>query len=231
MASEIPEGITKQDVLKALHDIDNDVKHKFAASTKYDLVHNNRRYPPKAVVGLAARRILGADLGPSDFTGGEGSRCFRVLRGLGFRIELKDETLFQPTADYDELVYRTMQLRQLRGAAKPKGNQTPETITGSSTQFERDPAVRAWVLNQADGKCELCGSKGPFQTDEGDFFLEVHHVVPLAEDGPDVIENAVALCPNCHRRCHLSIDRASQTGRLYNRIGRLISANQQTGNY
>ncbi|MEC5166165.1 putative HNH restriction endonuclease [Flavobacterium sp. PL11] len=33
-------------------------------------------------------------------------------------------------------------------------------------------------------------------------YLEVHHKKPLAEDGDDTIENAFALCPNCHRHAH-----------------------------
>ena len=29
-------------------------------------------------------------------------------------------------------------------------------------------------------------------------FLEVHHIIPEAEGGPDVIDNAAPLCPTCH---------------------------------
>lgn len=28
--------------------------------------------------------------------------------------------------------------------------------------------------------------------------LEVHHLIPEAEGGPDTLGNAVPLCPNCH---------------------------------
>jgi len=38
-------------------------------------------------------------------------------------------------------------------------------------------------------------------------FLEVHHIKPLAEDGADMLFSAVALCPNCHRRCHYGSDK------------------------
>jgi hypothetical protein len=88
--SNIPEGITPADVLSALTALDAGTPHEFGDSTGYDLVHNRRRYPPKAVLGLAARRILGSALGPYDFKGGEKSQCFRVLRELGFTIEAKD---------------------------------------------------------------------------------------------------------------------------------------------
>jgi 5-methylcytosine-specific restriction protein A len=30
----------------------------------------------------------------------------------------------------------------------------------------------------------------------------VHHRVRLADGGDDTTDNAVALCPNCHRKAH-----------------------------
>ena len=33
-------------------------------------------------------------------------------------------------------------------------------------------------------------------------YLEVHHIIRLADDGDDSVENAIALCPNCHREAH-----------------------------
>jgi len=32
--------------------------------------------------------------------------------------------------------------------------------------------------------------------------LEIHHIVPVAEDGSDTADNLVALCPNCHSLHH-----------------------------
>lgn len=34
-------------------------------------------------------------------------------------------------------------------------------------------------------------------------YLESHHVITLADGGPDVIYNTVAICPNCHRKIHV----------------------------
>ena len=89
MASAIPDGITRQDVDAAITDFDAGVVHDFAPSTRYDLVVNGKRYPPKAIVGLAARRLAGRSLTPRDFSGGEGSRCFRILRGLQYDVQRK----------------------------------------------------------------------------------------------------------------------------------------------
>ncbi|WP_080666815.1 HNH endonuclease signature motif containing protein [Variovorax paradoxus] len=36
----------------------------------------------------------------------------------------------------------------------------------------------------------------------GDPYLEVHHITPLALGGDDTVDNAWALCPNCHREKH-----------------------------
>lgn len=88
--SAIPTGITQDDVRKALSDFEAGVDHEFGPSTFYDLVHNDRRYPPKAILGLAARRIAGKTLRPNEFSGGEASECFSILRNLGFTIVPKD---------------------------------------------------------------------------------------------------------------------------------------------
>jgi len=71
--ANIPEGLTPQHLLQAFADFDAGVPHAFADSTRFDVLHEGRRYPPKAIVGLAARHILGAPLQPDDFSGGEGS--------------------------------------------------------------------------------------------------------------------------------------------------------------
>ena len=78
--------ITAEDVRGALRDLDQGVSHLFGESTGYDLLEGGKRYPPKAVVGLACRRLLGRALGPYDFKGGLESKCFKVLRDLGFKV-------------------------------------------------------------------------------------------------------------------------------------------------
>ena len=86
----VPEGITREDVLLAITSLKaGTVDHSFHDSERYDLVHEGERFPPKAVLGVAAVRVAGRLLVPADFSGGEGSVCFRILRGLGFTIEKK----------------------------------------------------------------------------------------------------------------------------------------------
>jgi hypothetical protein len=87
----IPDSIAREDVEQAIIDFDRGVEHDFGPSTTYDLLFQGRRYPPKAILGLGARRVAGRTLGPNEFSGGQDSRCFKVLRDLGFEIVEKPE--------------------------------------------------------------------------------------------------------------------------------------------
>jgi hypothetical protein len=85
------------------------------------------------------------------------------------------------------------------GAAPVKPFRVPVTTTA----FIRNADVIAEVLSRANGACELCHQAAPFnRRSDGTPYLEVHHKVRLADDGEDTVENAIALCPNCHRREH-----------------------------
>jgi 5-methylcytosine-specific restriction protein A len=105
---------------------------------------------------------------------------------------------------------------------RPEGSAAPKKSITPVTSFARDPAVKAWVLRRANGKCESCLEDAPFITTEGYPFLEVHHLKTLADGGSDRVSNAAALCPNCHRRFHFAGDKAKLRDKLYIRIDRLI---------
>lgn len=68
---------------------------------------------------------------------------------------------------------------------------------------KRDQKIVKKAKELANGKCRLCESNAPFKTPEGEPYLEVHHVIRLADDNEaDSLDNVVALCPNCHRKMH-----------------------------
>ncbi len=87
----VPDGITRDDVLQAIRDYDTGERGDFGESTFYDLLFDDKRYPPKVICGLAARRILGRKLHHYEFSGGKSSKCFRVLTGHGFEIVDKEK--------------------------------------------------------------------------------------------------------------------------------------------
>lgn len=88
---------------------------------------------------------------------------------------------------------------------------------------DRSAAVRAKVLMRSLGRCEFCARPG-FLTAAGSTYLETHHVVPLAEDGPDHESNVVALCPEDHRRAHYGAERMAMAERLRELLARHISS-------
>ncbi len=114
------------------------------------------------------------------------------------------QTLSQYHKNLEESVAKALKdeksIRKGRLIAAPK---LPSEKTVTAKVFIRNPDVIAEVLEHAAGKCEYCKSSAPFnRKSNGTPFLEVHHRLPLAEGGEDTVENAIALCPNCHREAH-----------------------------
>ena len=81
----LPKGLTREHIEQAIAQLDTGAPHPFGASKDYDFLVNGKAYPPKAVVGLAASLATGTEVGPGDFSAGEGpGQANAVLRSLGF---------------------------------------------------------------------------------------------------------------------------------------------------
>jgi 5-methylcytosine-specific restriction enzyme A len=104
----------------------------------------------------------------------------------------------------------------------PSGGPGGVRTRGTAIYYPRKDDVIAWVLHRAGGRCEVCGDAAPFLKSDGEPYLEIHHVRHLADGGPDQTDNAVAACPNCHRRLHFAADREDLRLALLVRIPRLI---------
>ncbi len=79
----------------------------------------------------------------------------------------------------------------------------PKQLIINRVIYQRNPYVVAEALYRANGFCERCNNPAPFLRDSDNTpYLEVHHIVSLAEGGDDTVENVKALCPNCHRQAH-----------------------------
>ncbi|WP_189613360.1 HNH endonuclease [Saccharospirillum salsuginis] len=95
-----------------------------------------------------------------------------------------------------------------------------------SFPFVRRAEVRRYVLVRANGKCEYCGAQG-FTMANGRLYLETHHVIPLHDNGPDSVENVVALCPNHHREAHHGKCRDEIRLELQEKLALLVPYNQR----
>jgi hypothetical protein len=84
--------VTSADVQRALREYDQlgpkafFATHGFAPTTTYDLIWDDRRYPPKAILGTAYELATGQRLASGDFEGGK-TGAVRVLGKLGFAVQ------------------------------------------------------------------------------------------------------------------------------------------------
>lgn len=113
-------------------------------------------------------------------------------------------TLEEATEDFNRAVNKSLKSPfEEREERLRSANTKPEKSVTTITTYKRNPDVVAAVLIRANGKCEICGCDAPFKRQKDNTpYLEVHHKVRLADDGDDAVENALALCPNCHRKQH-----------------------------
>lgn len=142
----------------------------------------------------------------------------KKLAELNQLIEAIDPVTGSGDEQFEKQVSRLLKLGKIE---KPAGKKNPEQRIQETKVTMRDPLVKTYVLQQSQGKCENCDAKAPFVLDDGRPYLEVHHIKHLANGGSDTVENAVALCPNCHRAFHYSENKYSLVNALYMKISRL----------
>lgn len=188
MPDRIPDGIEARHLIGAIRRIASGAPNAFAESTGYDVLFEGQRYPPKAVVGVAAGLLTGTELGPYDFKGGVSSKCFRVLLSNGFVVVKKGDTDPFP----DEIVEEFQEGR------------SQSVIVN---RFERDPKARKACIKHYGTICFVCYFS--FESRYGSIgsgFIHVHHLLPLSSIGVeyvvDPIEHLRPVCPNCHAMLH-----------------------------
>jgi 5-methylcytosine-specific restriction protein A len=96
----------------------------------------------------------------------------------------------------------------------------PTTRVGSEsrTTYPRSEIVKRYALRVADGVCQGCGEDAPFVDEDGEPFLEVHHLHRRSDGGADHPNNVIALCANCHRRVHYGRDGEEFNEELINKV-------------
>lgn len=186
-------GITEHHIKAAIHDLLKDGYPVKNASTRWDLLTDSGELlPPKLVLKGAAAK---AGVTDSTINKGGGWPTNDILELLGCTIKAKGNASpkSRPASELSD--------SELRALAKAKGTKSPRVSTSETTVRERHWAIAEYAKRMAKGHCDLCTLPAPFSVN-GIPYLECHHILPLAEGGPDEIENAVALCPNCHRKMH-----------------------------
>jgi hypothetical protein len=128
------------------------------------------------------------------------------LDGLGNRAAWRSLSERLGSEEVWRRVTQPAQRADSRDAIDDLGADVPSQMTVTTIRYQRDDAVRERVLNLSLGRCELCGQEG-FLKPNGKPYVETHHIIALASDGADRINNVVALCANHHRQAHFGADR------------------------
>jgi 5-methylcytosine-specific restriction protein A len=186
--------LTAAIVRKAIRTYENGARpFRFTEPRSWYVVGTDERlYPLKYIYALAVNRP------PVSFNTSEPLREFPLL-GFRVRRQPKDES-----SAFDAKVRLAMKDPKARAARLAKAPPKPKRMRIQEiVVFERNADVVAEVLSQAKGVCGICKAKAPFiRRKDRTPYLEVHHKVQLAHGGDDTVQNAIAICPNCHRKAH-----------------------------
>lgn len=99
------EKVNENHILKGIEDYETKgLPDGFGPSSTYDLVYNQKKYPPKAIMAYANFHASGRKIEPY-FKGGIGTDCFNTYEANGFSIIKKDrsnmyENLYQLKQDF-----------------------------------------------------------------------------------------------------------------------------------
>ena len=136
-------------------------------------------------------------------------------RGQGDRSEdqLLIVTLVPARSPVDTTIQRdalrsqnSVDLEELRQRAAHASRSSVPSHVSATVYRARSDVVAEYARARAQGRCERCDRSAPFVTPSGEPYLEVHHILRLADDGPDDIFHVAAICPNCHREAHHGFD-------------------------
>jgi len=124
-------------------------------------------------------------------------------------------------SDIDDRMLDTAGIEELRARAIADARPRAARNIKMAAYQSRSLAVHRYALARANGVCEGCGCKAPFHTRKLKPYLEPHHTIRLADDGPDHPRSVIALCPACHRRVHYAHDGDEYNARLIKRLAKL----------
>lgn len=155
-------------------------------------------------------------------------RSIRRVNGghlLRLRLKRKGDAVFA----YREGIVTILELASRAGAfahdglrdieAPPEGKGVPDRAHVAGVRVIRDARVRAYVLRKAGGRCEHCRRLG-FLMPGGRRYLEAHHIIALAREGMDTVDNVIALCSEHHRQAHFAKNAAKLEEQFLRRIAR-----------
>lgn len=107
-------------------------------------------------------------------------------------------------------------LEKMRRQAYEAGSAiaSKDVVTSKRSLYRRSEAVKKYVLLRARGICESCKKPAPFKKNNGQPYLEPHHIRQLSDDGLDSPLWVGAICPTCHREIHHGCEGSARNNSL-----------------
>jgi len=127
---------------------------------------------------------------------GQPVRTIKILKDV---VEALDDSHTMEEMERHALSLPEDSLREVAATRKNHNTVCSQSVV---TRY-RDPYISLYAKKRANGVCQLCGERAPFEDKNGQPYLESHHIKWLSRGGEDAIENVVGLCPNCHRKMHV----------------------------
>jgi 5-methylcytosine-specific restriction protein A len=81
-------------------------------------------------------------------------------------------------------------------------NTHPEIVNRVMRIRQRNNKLVRNLKNLYKGKCQISGEEFTFVKKNGELYSEVHHLIPLGENGSDSYANAIVVSPLIHRMLH-----------------------------
>ena len=193
--------ITRQDIERAFDLFDkNRMPEGYGPSKRWDVLNpkNDGLYPRSAIWAIASKN-------KKPYKGYRQAKS--GFEKLGYKIVEKRKIKAVDSIHNDfqkEVEQSPKDAPAKRRARLAKAPRKPQEKLVQVRDFIRNRDVVVEVLKRSKGRCENkeCTKPEPFRKSNGKTYLEVHHKEQLAKGGDDTVENAVALCPNCHRQAH-----------------------------
>lgn len=192
----------------------DDMDNTFPFRFKLENVSKLSKFPilDDKAIGLELPKKTGGNKGRSNF------QKYFCSQGITFQKHLEPivaevllNNLDSPVLSLEdisesfrqEVLHSAKSSTLVRRERLERAKSKPKQRTVTTIVYDRNPDVVVEVLYRAKGKCEKCLNLAPFnRKSDSSPYLEVHHKKPLAYGGGDTVENAIALCPNCHREAH-----------------------------
>ncbi len=192
----IPDTIEHEHVVSALREIVRAGDHtipKNRRSTKFDVLFEKKRFPPKYVICLANKYANHVELSHR-FKGGTETNNF--LDALGFEVVLKDGTPwgFGVEPEDESKVFE-------EGAKKYALHLIKERDSRVSQLAKKNRWKEVGFF-----ACDVCGFDfHKAYGKQGYRYIEAHHTFPVSElkrGQKTKLEDIALVCSNCHRMLH-----------------------------